>query len=193
MNMTMNQPPVMISLATSGMIVNVEVNVWSATKQDQTISKEVTTAHNADDKAARVVKHLLAGDPTHKKLLNHRQTIYNWMTARPAFLDQYVRAREEQAESMADEIVAIADETPETAPVFDKDGNQLAIKLDSSYIQWQKNRIDARKWTAAKLRPKKYGDRIVHAGDDENPVVLENNLNVFGELLKSMKMARQAE
>jgi hypothetical protein len=77
--------------------------------------------------------------------------------------------------------------------VFDKDGNQLAIKLDSSYIQWQKNRIDARKWTAAKLRPKKYGDRIVHAGDDENPVVLENNLNVFGELLKSMKMARQSE
>jgi hypothetical protein len=33
----------------------------------------------------------------------------------------------------------------------------------------------------------------VHAGDDENPVVLENNLNVFGELLKSMKMARQSE
>ena len=82
MNMTMNQPPVMISLATSGMIVNVEVNVWSATKQDQTISKEVTTAHNADDKAARVVKHLLAGDPTHKKLLNHRQTIYNWVKKR---------------------------------------------------------------------------------------------------------------
>jgi hypothetical protein len=115
------------------------------------------------------------------------------MNARPSFLDQYVRAREEQAESMADEIVAIADETPETAPVFDKEGNQLSIKLDSAYIQWQKNRIDARKWTAAKLRPKKYGERVVHAGDDENPVVLENNLNVFGELLKSMKMARQAE
>ena len=82
MNMTMNQPPVMVSLATSGMIVNVEVNVWSATKQDQTISKEVTTAHNADDNAARVVKHLLAGDPIHKKLLNHRQTIYNWVKKR---------------------------------------------------------------------------------------------------------------
>ena len=131
----------------------------------------------------------ICADPT----MPVQQTIYNWMSKRPAFMEQYVRAREEQAESMADEIVAIADETPETAPVFDKDGNQLAIKLDSSYIQWQKNRIDARKWTAAKLRPKKYGDRIVHAGDDENPVVLENNLNVFGELLKAMKMARQSE
>ena len=82
MNMNLNQPPVMVSLATSGMIVNVEVNVWSATKQDRTISKEVTTAYKADDEAARVVKHLLAGDPTHKKLLNHRQTIYNWVKKR---------------------------------------------------------------------------------------------------------------
>jgi len=82
MDMTMNQPPVMVSLATSGMIVNVEVNVWSATKQDRTISKEVTAAYKADDEAARVVKHLLAGDPTHKKLLNHRQMIYNWVKKR---------------------------------------------------------------------------------------------------------------
>lgn len=82
MNMDFNQPPVLVSLATSGMIVNVEVNVWSATKQDRTISKEVTQAYKADDEAARVVKHLLAGDPTHKKLLNHRQTIYNWVKKR---------------------------------------------------------------------------------------------------------------
>ena len=80
--MNLNQPPVLVSLATSGMIVNVEVNVWSATKQDRTISKEVTTAYKADDEAARVVKHLLAGDPTHKRLLNHRQTIYNWVKKR---------------------------------------------------------------------------------------------------------------
>jgi len=147
--------------------------------------------------ANQICKRLAGGESLRSICLDPtmpaQQTIYSWMTARPAFQEQYVRAREEQAETMADEIVAIADETPDTTPVFDKDGNQLAIKLDSSYIQWQKNRIDARKWTAAKLRPKKYGDRIVHAGDDENPVVLENNLNVFGELLKSMKMARQAE
>lgn len=82
MNMELNKPPVLVSLATSGLIVNVEVNVWSATKQDRNISKEVTTAYKADDEAARVVKHLLAGDATHKKLLNHRQTIYNWVKKR---------------------------------------------------------------------------------------------------------------
>jgi hypothetical protein len=34
--------------------------------------------------------------------------------------------------------------------------------------------------------------RMEHSGSDNNPVVIEHNVNVFGELLKSIKMARQA-
>jgi hypothetical protein len=120
-------------------------------------------------------------------------TVYSWLFKFPEFLKQYTHAREEQAETHADEIVAIADETPETTPVFDKEGNQIDIKLDSAYIQWQRQRIDARKWNASKQRPKKYGEKIVHAGDDVNPVVVENNMNVFGELLKALKQESQAE
>ncbi len=30
-------------------------------------------------------------------------------------------------------------------------------------------------------------------GDDDKPVVMEHNINVFGELLKSIKLSRQAE
>ena len=75
--------------------------------------------------------------------------------------------------------------------IKDKDGKVIDIVLDSAYIQWQKNRIEARKWNAAKQRPKKYGDRITHSGDDNAPVVVENNHNVFGELLKAIKMERQ--
>ena len=89
--------------------------------------------------------------------------------------------------------MAIADETPETMPVYDKDGNLLRIELSSSYIAWQKQRIEARKWNAAKQRPKKYGDRVTHGGDDEAPVVVEHNLNVFGDLLKAIKLQRQSE
>jgi hypothetical protein len=119
--------------------------------------------------------------------------IYVWLNKHPEFQEAYVRAREEQAETHADQIVAIADETPETVPVYDKDGNQIDIKLDSAYIAWQKQRIDARKWNAAKQRPKKYGDRVTHGGDDESPVVVEHNLNVFGDLLKAIKLQRQSE
>jgi hypothetical protein len=34
--------------------------------------------------------------------------------------------------------------------------------------------------------------RMEHSGSDNNPVVIEHNVNVFGELLKSIKMSRQA-
>ena len=120
-------------------------------------------------------------------------TVYEWLCKHPAFAEQYTHAREEQADTLADEIIAIADESPTLNQIKDKDGKVVDIKIDSGYVAYQKQRIEARKWTAMKLKPKKYGDRVVHAGDDENPVVLENNLNVFGELLKSIKLSRQSE
>jgi hypothetical protein len=122
-----------------------------------------------------------------------KSTIFDWLRRHPEFADHYVRAREDQAETMAEEIVDIADETPDTVPVYDKEGNVIDIKLDSAYISWQKNRIDARKWTASKLRPKKYGDKIVHAGDDANPMVVEHSMDIFGQLLEIAKQERQAE
>jgi len=74
----LNQPKHIISLATSSVIVSADVSVWSATKQDREISNEVTTAKKADQNAGRFVKSLLAGDVSHKNLLNYRQTVYNW-------------------------------------------------------------------------------------------------------------------
>jgi len=35
--------------------------------------------------------------------------------------------------------------------------------------------------------------RQEHVGDDNKPLVVEHNINVFGELLKSIKLQRQAE
>ena len=75
----LQNPNHVISLATSAVLVSAEVSVWSATKQDRIISNEVTTAKKADHSAGRYVKNLLADDPTHKQLLNYRQTVYNWL------------------------------------------------------------------------------------------------------------------
>ena len=121
-----------------------------------------------------------------------QSVIYQWLYRHPEFQEQYTRAREEQADTLADEIIAIADETPDIIEVLNKDGIVIDHKLDSAFLAWQKNRIDARKWTAMKLKPKKYGDKITHAGDDVSPVVIESNLNVFGELLKNIKLQRQS-
>jgi predicted house-cleaning noncanonical NTP pyrophosphatase (MazG superfamily) len=77
--MELQQPNSIISLATSAVLVSVDVNVWSATKQDRGISDEVTNSKNADHSAGRFVKNLLADNIHHKKVANYRQTIYNWM------------------------------------------------------------------------------------------------------------------
>ena len=76
--MQLEKPDHIRSLATSAVLVSAEVSVWSATKQDRVISHEVTSAKKADPQAGRYVKNLLADDPTHKQLLNYRQTVYNW-------------------------------------------------------------------------------------------------------------------
>lgn len=69
-----------------------------------------------------------------------RGTVIKWLTKYPQFDAQYARARQFQADKLADEIVEIADTV--TDP-------QLA-----------RNMIDARKWMAGKMRPQRYGDRV---------------------------------
>jgi len=79
---TLTKPKHLISLASSGFIVSVDVSIWSATKQDRVISNEITTAKNAVNSAGRYTKNLLADHPKHKALTNYRQTIYNWLQRR---------------------------------------------------------------------------------------------------------------
>lgn len=85
-----------------------------------------------------------------------RSTVYDWLFRMPDFADQYTRAREEQAETMADDIVAIADETINDWIITER-GNEV---VNTEAIARSKLRVEARKWVAAKLKPKKYGDKI---------------------------------
>jgi len=79
MNFEIQKPNHLISLASSAQLVTVEVNVWTATKQDKQISNEVTSAKNASTEAGKFTKNLLSNSPDHKALLNYRQTVYNWL------------------------------------------------------------------------------------------------------------------
>jgi hypothetical protein len=75
----LEKPEHLTSLASSGVLVSVTVNLWSATKLDQGISDEVSTSKNAVSAAGRYTKNLLANNPKHKALMNYRQTVANWM------------------------------------------------------------------------------------------------------------------
>lgn len=86
-----------------------------------------------------------------------KAAVFRWLGKHEAFRDQYARAREEQAESFADEMVAIADER-ETI-VKDGDGATI-VAFDATAVARNRLRVDTRKWVASKLKPKKYGDRV---------------------------------
>jgi hypothetical protein len=112
----------------------------------------------------------------------------------PAFCDKYARAREEQADTLADEIIAIADESPEINEIRDKHGDVVDVKIDSGYVAYQKQRIEARKWTAMKLKPKKYGDKLEVAGDPNSPLKMEVQVesdNFLATILKNAELKRQ--
>lgn len=97
--------------------------------------------------------------------------IFEWLNTTPEFAERYARARSEQADALADEILHLADEKPDR--VADEQGNQ---RVDSGWVQWQRNRVEARKWIAAKLKPKKYGEKIdaTLSGADGGPVQFQS-------------------
>lgn len=84
--------------------------------------------------------------------------VFKWLREHPAFAEQYTRAKEEQADTLADEIVEIADE--KDYEKVEIDGVPLAVKFDSTAVARNRLRVDARKWAASKLKPKKYGDKV---------------------------------
>jgi hypothetical protein len=78
-NATLVRPEHVTSLATAGRLAVTEVSVWTATKQDRQTSDEITSSKNAAQEAGKFTQYLLANNPIHKKVVNYRQTIYNWV------------------------------------------------------------------------------------------------------------------
>lgn len=123
-----------------------------------------------------------------------QSTVYEWLLRHPEFAENYTRAREEQADTLADEIIDIADESPEMNEIRDKHGDVVDIKIDSGYVAYQKQRIEARKWTAMKLKPKKYGDRVAVEGVEGGAAIKTEDANAdrFLEIIRNMEMNKRA-
>ena len=87
-----------------------------------------------------------------------RETVWKWDAEDPSFARSYAHAREARAAHLAEEALAIGDE--------------LGDAPTSEQVQAAKLRVDTRKWFAAKLHPKKYGDRVQ----------TDSNVSVTGDL-----------
>jgi hypothetical protein len=88
------------------------------------------------------------------------------------FLKKYNRAREEQADYLAEEMLEISDEGMNDYIETFKDGS-VRVRVNDEHISRSRLRVDTRKWIASKLKPKKYGDKIQSevSGPDGAPLV----------------------
>lgn len=78
-------------------------------------------------------------------------TVLKWLREdKEGFTTQYARAKEEQADLMAEDMLDISDHTDEDHTPF----------TGGNVVQRDRLRIETRKWLASKLKPKKYGDKL---------------------------------
>lgn len=99
----------------------------------------------------------------------HVSTVREWIATDKDLADLYARAKDEQMDYLADEIIEIADAS-ENDTIHTENG---AIP-NGEWINRSRLKVDTRKWIMAKLKPKKYGDRVSTeiSGPDGGPVVV---------------------
>lgn len=98
----------------------------------------------APETASAIIEEIFEGMLLKDSLKKHKvrqSSFYKFLSKNVKFEDMYARAKAAHAHLIVEEIVPIADD-PDIDPAR------------------ARNMIDARKWTASKIIPHKYGDRI---------------------------------
>jgi hypothetical protein len=94
-------------------------------------------------------------------------TVYNWLNDKDKeeFFKRYTCAREAQADLLADQIISIADDHKDDTIINPASGTP---QINAEWVARCRLQVDARKWKASKLAPKKYGDKVdVTTGGDK--------------------------
>lgn len=88
-------------------------------------------------------------------------TVYRWLDENPSFAKNYARGKDAQADLMAEDVVEIADDgRNDYMERLNFDGANKGWEINGEAVARSRVRIDARKWMAAHLKPKKYGDKL---------------------------------
>jgi hypothetical protein len=103
--------------------------------------------------------------------------VFRWLASSEKLRDQYARAREAQADTLFDEILDIADDARNDWMVR-RGQDDAGWQANSEHIQRSRLRLDARKWMAGKLQPKKYGEKLELAGDPAAPLKVEHTVTL---------------
>jgi hypothetical protein len=117
--------------------------------------------------ARKICSQILDGKSLRKICESQRMpnfnTVKKWLIQPrfEAFRELYYHSRRAAAELLMDEVIEIADDSEnDWIEVFNNDGDSKGFKPDNEAIQRSRLRIDTRKWLAAKLIPRIYGEKL---------------------------------
>jgi hypothetical protein len=108
-----------------------------------------------------------------------RQTVRRWLltTEYADFHANYARARLDQADSYAELALEVAD-------------NAEPGKADAARLM-----VDTLKWTAGRMAPKRWGDRVAHevTGADGGPIAVDSRAGLAEKIRAVAERVRAAE
>jgi hypothetical protein len=86
----------------------------------------------------------------------HLSTVRRWVLKYPDFYELYTKARQSQADTLAEDILEIADSGA-------GEGDTM-VAVNRARLQ-----VDARKWLAARMGPKRWGGKLDESEDGPTP------------------------
>ena len=110
------------------------------------------------------------------------KTWFRWMRENDELRKSYQLAKEEAADAMAEDILVISDDS--TNDWMDREygkGNVVRV-TDPEALQRSKLRVDTRKFLMAKMKPKRYGDKLDITSDNKQlPTPIFGGLSTKGK------------
>ena len=102
-----------------------------------------------------------------------RATVLRWIAGNPDLQKVYAMAVDARTDALFDEILEIADDAREDwVAKVGPTGERQGFVFDANSVRRAALRIDARKWTLARMAPKKYGDKLEVGGDAVEPITV---------------------
>lgn len=116
-----------------------------------------------EDRGDSIVRHIAAGGSLRAWCEAHRvgfDTVYRWRDSQPVFRERYESALRDRADTLADELLEIADAPPLSGDL-----------ITMEEVAHRKLQIETRKWIASKLQPQRWGEARAQAATAEAVVI----------------------
>jgi hypothetical protein len=104
-------------------------------------------------------------------------SVFKWLREYQEFTEQYARAKQESADAMAEEILDISDNGSNDWMERNY-GEESVWVTNGEALQRSRLRVDTRKWLMAKMKPKKYGEKLDVTSDGK---AIKGNTVIFAD------------